>query len=501
MSRRLAEAGLSVLMLEKGPDLDGQPHVSSDVELADPHDRLSAGRWPLPVRAVVDGRAMELDNIMSACVGGTSRAYAATLERPEPHDLDDSQERPHPTHGWPVGYSEMQPYFDIAERNFLISGETDPLSTIAAPMLRSPRAPTAIDQALATSFRAGGLHPYQTHIAAEFREDCLQCFGYPCPRNCKMDGRSAGVAPALATGRAELLDRCDVTRIEAGQQVQRVHCRRDGHDFSLSARFYILAAGGAASPLLMLRSTSVDWPDGLGNAHDLVGRHLMFHLSELIAIWPNDGVRSTGPSRAISLRDLYFQDGNRFGLIQSMGVDSDYGLILHALRQRFDASRLRRAKPMRPLLRLAPWWVMRGLGPAKVFVGVMEDLPYADNRIIADPADPDRIGIRYSFNEELLGRRAAFRKAMKKAFSKHRTMFLYQAPVLNFAHPCGTLRFGTDPRTSVLNPDCRVHGIDNLYVTDSSFMPTSNGSNPSLTIAANAYRVADLVHKRATETG
>ena len=67
------------------------------------------------------------------------------------------------------------------------------------------------------------------------------------------------------------------------------------------------------------------------------------------------------------------------------------------------------------------------------------------------------------------------------------------APQLNFAHPCGTLRFGDDPRTSVLDPDCRMHGIENLYVADSSFMPTSNGVNPSLTIAANALRVADAV--------
>ena len=68
-----------------------------------------------------------------------------------------------------------------------------------------------------------------------------------------------------------------------------------------------------------------------------------------------------------------------------------------------------------------------------------------------------------------------------------------QAPQLNFAHPCGTLRYGTDTASSVLDPDCRVHGLSNLYVTDSSFMPTSNGVNPSLTIAANALRVADRI--------
>ena len=82
---------------------------------------------------------------------------------------------------------------------------------------------------------------------------------------------------------------------------------------------------------------------------------------------------------------------------------------------------------------------------------------------------------------------------MKAAFRPNRAMFMGYAPELNFAHPCGTLRFGDDPKTSVLDRDCRVHGLDNLYVTDSSFMPTSNGVNPSLTIAANALRVADAI--------
>ena len=85
---------------------------------------------------------------------------------------------------------------------------------------------------------------------------------------------------------------------------------------------------------------------------------------------------------------------------------------------------------------------------------------------------------------------------MKSAFRAHRRIFFSQMPTLNFAHPCGTLRFGDDARKSVLDRDCRVHGIDNLIVADSSFMPTSNGCNPSLTIAANAYRVADRLIDR-----
>ena len=123
------------------------------------------------------------------------------------------------------------------------------------------------------------------------------------------------------------------------------------------------------------------------------------------------------------------------------------------------------------------------------------------DRVVADPQDADLIRFQYGFSDELKARRAAFRVTMRKAFSKHRTLFLSQSPTLYFAHPCGTLRFGDDPKTSVLDRDCRVHGVDNLYVADSSFMPTSNGSNPSLTIAANAYRVADRLAARVSGIG
>lgn len=490
-ARRLAEAGLSVLILEKGPDLDGSAGVEIETGATEPEKRLDEGVWPYPLEASIDGRESQLFGMLGACVGGTSTFYAATLERPEPHDLDDSRERPHPTGGWPLSYADMQPYFDEAERNFLISGETDPLSPIPAPALRPARPVTEVDAALRKAFERAGLHPYQTHIAAEFPADCQQCFGRRCPRPCKMDGRSAGVLPAIRTGKAELLDRCDVTRIEASAQVSRIHCRRAGQTFTLQARQYVLAAGGLGSPSLLLRSAGEDWPDGIGNRHDMVGRNLMFHLSEMLAVWPGNGVRSNAPSRALSLRDLYHVEGQRFGLIQSMGIDAGYGEVLYALNEMFERSALRRLRPLRHGLRLLPYGILPILGPAKIFVGVLEDLPYPGNRVLANANEPDRLSFEYQIHDELKARRAAFRKAMKKAFHAHRQIFFTQMPTLNFAHPCGTLRFGDDPRSSVLDRDCRVHGIDNLTVADSSFMPTSNGCNPSLTIAANAYRVAD----------
>lgn len=494
VGRRLAERGLSVLFVEKGPDLGDSRIPTTGVELHDPESRLARGAWPSMISAELDGAWCEIDGMIGAGVGGTSVVYAATLERPERHDLDHDPQRPHPTGGWPVGYEAMRPWFELAERYFEISGRSDPLDPVPANLPAPPRKLPNSDAALMEDLRRAGMHPYQTHMAARFVPDCENCFGQRCARRCKMDGRTAGVLPARETGRAALLDRCSVTRIETDAQgVTGLTCRRDGQTLTLRAHRYVLAGGGLGSPTLMLNSANEHWPQGLGNRHDLVGRNLMFHLSEIIAIWAGRAKGETGASRSISMRDLYYMQGERFGTVQSMGLIAGYGEILHAMNGRFDRSPLRRLRPLRHGLRLPARIATQLLGSAKLFVGVLEDLPYATNRVLPDAANPELLRFHYDISEELQRRRTAFRKAMQGAFRPNRAMFMGYAPQLNFAHPCGTLRYGDDPATSVLDRDCRVHGLSNLYVTDSSFMPTSNGVNPSLTIAANALRVADAI--------
>ncbi|MFG6079199.1 GMC oxidoreductase [Paracoccus litorisediminis] len=494
VGRRLAEQGLSVLFLEKGPDLGDNVVPPVPPDTIDPDARVAGGAWPKTISARLDGKWCELDGMIGSVVGGTSSFYAATLERPERHDLDTAEHLPHPTGGWPVSYDEMRPWFDLAERYYQISGEADPLDPQAATLPAPPRALPQSDIDLMADLKRAGMHPYQTHMAARFVPGCEGCFGRRCTRRCKMDGRSAGVLPAIETGRAALLDRCSVSRIEADATgVTSLLCLREGKPITLSARHYVLAGGGLGSPSLMLRSKNEHWPEGLGNRNDLVGRNLMFHMSEIIAIWAGQNRDESAASRSISMRDLYFRNGARLGTVQSMGLTAGYGEILHAMHNRFDMSALRRVRPLRMGLRVPARIAAGMLGRAKLFVGVLEDLPYPTNRLIPDAQDEDRFVFHYDISDELRRRRAIFRKAMRAAFHPHRAMFMGTAPQLNFAHPCGTLRFGDDPATSVLDRDCKVHGLSNLYVTDSSFMPTSNGVNPSLTIAANALRVADQI--------
>ena len=500
IGRRLAEHGLSVLLVEKGPNgvASEQHYLRTDLE--DPAARQIRGYWPKPFIATIDGRRSRFFGPLGSGVGGTSTFYAATLERPERHDIDDSDERPHPTGGWPVSYATFAPYFEEAERMFEVCGDPDPLSVDASPGLLAPPPISGDDQAMVQSLRSRGLHPYHVHMGVRSVPGCLRCFGHKCPKKCKMDGRTAGVEPAVATGNAVLLDMCDVVAIrETNGTVSHLEADWRGKRVTLRARTYVVAAGGIGSPRLLLASHSPQWPVGLGNRNDLVGRNLMCHLTEMIAVWPSKGSKSRGPSKSLALRDFYFVDGLRFGALQAMGIDASYGMIVHYLNGIFDRSVLRRVRTLREFTRVPAYVAAKVLGNAKIFAGIVEDLPYARNRVLLDRNDPETLTLEYTFAPELNERRRRYRGIVRRALKGHRSVFLTPQPELNLAHSCGTLRFGSDPATSVLDLNCRLHGIDNLYVTDSSFMPTSLGINPSLMIAANALRIGDQIvktHKR-----
>lgn len=494
IGRRLAEKGLSVLFIEKGPDGHGAATGLDVTDDASPAERLRHGIWPDPVRAYIENRESRFFAPIGAGVGGSSIFYAATLERPEPHDLDDSPLHPHPTAGWPVSFAQMLPYFDEAQALYHVSGQPDPLSSYPSPRLAAGQAVSMQDAGIMAQMVKAGLHPYQLHSAIQrtepARRDCRDDGAAPMAR---MNGRSAGVAPALATGRAALLDQCEVTQLcGTPGQISHILARRHGQQFRLSARHIVLAAGALSSPRLLIRSRAESWPMGCGNDHDQVGRHLMFHFNEMFALWPK-GMRNGAATKSIGFRDLYFAGGERLGMVQSMGLNAGMNEILHFMRQCLAGSPLRRLPGAYQLARIPAMMAAQFLGTAKIFVGLLEDLPYDQNRVMPDPDNPDGILIDYHFPTELLARREHFRNLLKTRMKGLRIMLLTNQPVPNFGHPCGSLRMGLNPRNSVIDAQCRVHGMGNLWVADASFMPTSMGVNPSLTIAANALRVGDAI--------
>jgi choline dehydrogenase-like flavoprotein len=495
IGRALAEAGQKVLFLELGAEgLRHEPHGLSDIFV--PEARLTRGLWPTPLHAQVDGCETHFYAPLGAGVGGSSAFYAGTLERPARHDLDDLPDHPHPSGGWPVSFDQMQPWFAKAAEQFRLYGSDDPLSNAPPLPLRKPPELNPTESSLMSSLSHAGLHPYHAHTAVERLPGCTGCLGTKCPRACRMDGRSAGVEPALATGNAQLIARAEVLRFVATEgQITRVLARIGNRIRPFTAKRYILAAGALNSPRVLMASTDDARPGGLANGSGLVGRNLMFHVNVMFALWPRRGTPDHGPTRAISLRDFYHRNGERLGTVQTMGVRASYGEIVHYLNMMLARSRFAGIRGLSHLTRIPAAIAHRLFGSAQLFVGLLEDLPYRENRVLYDHEAPDRLAVSYQITDELRARHKIFRTAIRRGFRGHRRMFLGHQTELNFGHACGTLRFGNDPKTSVLRPDCRSHEITNLWVTAASFMPSSMGVNPSLTIAANALRVADLIVK------
>ncbi len=496
--RRLTERGLSVLFLEKGPAgyrTERQPY-SSDIE--DPQARQLRGYWPKPVEARDGSTVSRYFAPLGSGVGGSSVFYAAALERPEPHDLDDTPDAKHPTGGWPVGFDDFLPYFDQAEDLLYVRGGVDELSDVPSVKLRPHPDLTAEEEAMMAEFRDRGMHPYYSHIAQKRLDNCKNCLGGKCPLACKMDGRSAGVEPALASGQAALLPDCDVDRLEEDSpgKITGVRVRHKGEAFVLRANTYVLAAGSFGSPTLLLRSTDQS-EAGCANSSDWVGRGLMFHIDNFFAVWPRRGAKPIGTSRAISTRDFYHRKGQRLGLVQSMGYEANYGTIMRFLIMQFERSRFAKYKKLQRFLNIPALIAARMFGNADVFVAQMEDFPVPENRVVLNKEDPEVFTFEYSVAQDVFTRQVILRRSVRKAVGWWRMMFLSIKPIVNVGHPLGTLRFGADPKTSVFDPDCKAHDLENLYLADGSFMPTSMGVNPSLTIAANALRVADIIADRA----
>lgn len=489
IGRVLAEGGMRVLFLEKGPSGHRSERQALHSDVFTPEARKLRGFWPTPLHSTVDNCAASFFAPLGAGVGGSSAFYAATLERPERHDIDN-----HPQAKWPVSFDEMTPWYAQAEQMYHVCGAPDPLSPEPQTPLRPAPDLDASDAALMQDMTAAGLHPYRLHSAIRYLEGCHSCLGSKCPNPCKMDGRSAGVEPALASGNAQLLDCAEVTELHCdGDTITSLTIAHNGALHRLTPKRVILAGGALGSAHLLLGSGA----QGLANSSGLVGRHLMFHLNEMFALWPKSKLHSDAASKTISLRDLYHQKGTRFGTVQSMGIGAGYGEILHYLRLVLARSAFAKLPFAHDLARIPAAFAVKMLGNAKVFVGLLEDFGYPENRVVFNAEKPDELHIEYTLAPELKKRRKAFRRAIRRAFRRHRKLFLSMQPELNFGHPCGTLRFGDDPKTSVLDRNCKAHDLRNLWVVDSSFMPTSFGVNPSLTIAANALRVGDHLLQKA----
>ena len=311
-----------------------------------------------------------------------------------------------------------------------------------------------------------------------------------------MTARWCVLLPALAQHAAVLLNRCEILRLESSaNRVTGVIGRWEGREYRFEGKLVALAAGALATPLVLLRSSSPDWPRGLANESGLVGRNLMRHFVDLYAVFSKTRPQQRDNVKEIGLNDLYMGPPCKLGSVQSFGPMPPAELLVDSIQQQLANGLLRPVAHafgiVKPLLRVV---LDRTFARATILATIAEDLPYRENRVFEHVHHDGRgvPAINYRISDYDKRRISTFRKSMGRVLSPYRYLLLKQAENNErLAHVCGTCRFGLDPRESVLDRNNKAHGLDNLYVLDASFFPSSGGTNPALTIAANALRVAD----------
>jgi choline dehydrogenase-like flavoprotein len=480
----LAKAGLSVLFLEKGTAMESE---ASQPDGVTPTERLAQGLWPHPVtQCYPDGHRERFFVAVGCSLGGSSIRYGAALERMAPSDFQPLQTAHQSLPAWPVSYDEFSPFYDAAEALFGLNATTDGAGDDRL---------SEWDKALMAAMRQNGLSPERLRVAMRYDEACQECVGKLCIRQCKAEARSVCLKDALSRSTCRILDRCEVSTLEADANCVRcIHAVHEGKYIEIRARIVVLAAGAFHSPQVLLRSRNSFWPNGLANHSDQVGRNLMFHTSDLYALWaPRRFNRQGRQRKSISVRDFYVVGGRRLGYVQSLGVDAGRGNIAAYLK---DALRRRgvRHERLLSLLVVVPSHIASwALGKASIFAAMTEDDPDQNNRIVLDPNEPNGASFAYNITDDLRQRADDLREAFARHIRPWRLMRLSPTLTMNYGHPCGTCRFGDERANSVLNRDNRAHDVENLYVVDASFMPRSGAVNPSLTIAANALRCVSQI--------
>lgn len=487
----IADSGLSVLVLDRGDFIPRERENWDTNEVFATRRYLANDTW-------YDADDRPFSPYTHYCVGGNTKVYGAALLRLREHDFGDVRHYGGVSPAWPVGYDDFEPWYSQAERMYSAHGlrgadPTEPRASSAYP--HPPLVPEERIARLMSDLRTAGYRPFPPPIGVRLNERdgaaapvrLANFDGYPDPTETKADAHVVGLRPLARHRNVTILTRALVERLVAdpsGREVTQAVVQRDGERMVIRAGVVVLAAGAVNSAALLLRSADARHPRGLANSSDQVGRNYMSHHNGvLIAVTdePNPAVFQ----KYLAMADFYRRGPGSdlpLGLVQLMGKP-DLGTLAWA---RADA---------------LPGVALDDIATRTIdFFLSAEDLPDPGNRITIREDGSIRLSVR----PNNLGAYERLERATMNAVTAAEAVHARRAPtylrarlgISAVSHQNGTLRFGIDPATSVLDVNCRAHDLDNLYVVDASFFPSCGAVNPSLTIMANALRVADHLRRR-----
>jgi choline dehydrogenase-like flavoprotein len=463
LAHRLAKHGRKVLVVECGDFLRD--------DRADPDEPI--GRYLYHV--------VKADQPPPDCVGGQSKFYGAALYRLRQNDFLEVKHETGVSPAWPIGYAELEPYYEQAERLYRVHGSsegdlTDPRrgAPFAYPPLPHDPLVASVVERLQRSGATVAPIPrgvdYGTGGACVL---CSTCDGHHCRLDAKMDAETAALIPAIETGNVDLATRTQCVRVltdRDGVSAVGVVLRSDGREYELKAEMVVVAAGFTETAQLLRRSRTDAHPQGLGNATGVLGRYMGGHFAGYV--FPLVTRAPIGPrhTKTFAITSFYHSaPGWPFplGLIQLAGQMPVW--------ERFP-------QIIRPLAHLVARHSL-------LCFLMTEALPTREAGLIFE-------------GDQVVGRIEPPRN--KKAFAKLRALSVdlfkragYQVLTRrlppNLCHEVGIARMGADPATSVVDADCQVHGVSGLYVMGASVMPTAGAVNTALTIIALGLRAGDHI--------
>jgi len=497
LARQLAPSGKNILILERGDWLKREAENWDATAVFVKNRYISQETW-------YDRDGKPFQPQVHYCVGGATKMYGAALYRLREQDFGELRHYDGISPAWPIAYEEMAPYYTKAEQMYHVHGlrGTDPTEPPCdAPYPDPPVSNEPRIEELFNNLKAAGYHPFHAPCGVMLNERdmayskcirCQTCDGFPCLVQAKSDAEVIGVRPSLEFPNVTLLRNARAVKLNTnanGDSVSDVVVEVEGKTQTLQGDIVVVSCGAVNSAKLLLMSANDKHPNGLANGSGQVGRNYVFHNSQAVLALSREP-NLTMFQKTIGLNDFYFgMDGFEYpmGNIQMVGKSQ--------------APMYRGEKPIETIL--APTRTLEDIADHAVdFWLSTEDLPKPDNRVTV--SRDGKVTLSYTPNNQVPAQKLYEKlKSMLNHLGMHpdhlipRHAYLKNdIPVAGVAHQAGTCRFGKDPKTSVLDVNCKAHELDNLYVVDTSFFVSIGAVNPSLTAMANAIRVGDHLLKR-----
>lgn len=496
LAHHLAPSGKRILLLERGDFLPREKQNWDAAEVFVKNRYVSADTW-------FDGKGAAFQPGIHYFVGGATKMYGAALYRLRKEDFGELKHADGISPAWPIPYEDMEPYYTRAEQLYQVHGArgedpTEPPTSAPYPWPAVSHEPRI--QKLADDLARAGYRPFHAPCGILLNEKnmpfstcvrCMDCDGFPCLVHAKSDAEVIAVRPALKHPNVTLLTGAHVLKLLtnlAGTAVTDIVVNHNGETETYQGGVVVVSCGAANSAKLLLMSANDKHPNGLANGSDQVGRNYMFHNSQAVLALSREP-NPTRYQKTLGLNDFYF------GM-----KDFEYPMGNIQMVGKSQAPMYRGEKPLETAL--APTWTLDMIANHAVdFWLSTEDLPRPQNRVTVDRQGA--ITLNYTPSNQVAKQKLYEKlKSMLNHLDMHEHLIprnLYMKNEIGIggvAHQAGTCRFGADPKTSVLDTNCKAHELDNLYVVDTSFFPSIGAVNPALTAMANALRVGDHLLER-----